>query len=66
MLATEIDKKTFQETELYSKLRPHLYQLTIEAVETDGPSEDSQDDLDVFKEKVLGDLSRIEKEWVLI
>ena len=66
MLAANIDQKTFQETELYLKLRPHLYQLTIEAVEKEAPSEDSQDDKDVFKEKVFGDLARIEKEWVLI
>ena len=66
MLAANIDQKTFQETELYSKLRPHLYQLTIEAIEKETRSEDSQDDKEVFKEPVLGDLARIEKEWVLI
>ena len=66
MLATDIDKKTFQKTELYSKLRPHLYRLTIDTVESDVPPDGSQDDPDLFKEKILGDLARIEKEWVLI
>ena len=66
MLAAEIDRKMFKETELYSKLRPHLYQLTIDTVESDAPPEDPKEDKDVFKEKILGDLARMEKEWVLI
>ena len=69
LLATDVDNKTFRKTELYSKLRPHLYQLVIEEVEKDDTvvsGENETPQTDQFKNKVLEDMARIEKEWVLI
>ncbi|MBW1695927.1 MAG: hypothetical protein JRH18_04445 [Deltaproteobacteria bacterium] len=66
LLTTDIDRKTFRETEVYAKLRPHLYQLVIEAVEKDQPPGESEEDKNAFKQKLLEDLARIEREWVLI
>jgi hypothetical protein len=42
LLTTDIDKKTFRETEVYAKLRPHLYQLVIEAIESDEAPNDNK------------------------
>ena len=66
LLTGDIDRKTFRETEVYAKLRPHLYQLVIEAVESDDASDESQEGKNAFKKKVLEDVARIEKEWILI
>ena len=68
-LATDVDNKTFRKTELYSKLRPHLYQLVIEEIEKDDTPVSEADETpatDQFKSKVLEDIARIEKEWILI
>jgi hypothetical protein len=62
---------------VYAKLRPHLYELVIDAIESDdAPDEMKSDemksddshhnDINAFKKKTLVDVARIEKEWVLI
>ena len=72
LLTTDIDKKTFRETEVYAKLRPHLYKVVIEDIESDEAPKDiktgdsHQDDMNAFKKKTLVEVARIEKEWVLI
>ena len=69
MLSTEIDKKTFRETEVYSQLKPHLYRAVIDEVESDKSSETQKENADRtedFKEKLLEDIARIEREWILI
>ena len=69
LLATDIDKKTFREAEFYLKLRPHLYQLVIDEIESDDTAvsrEDAKPETDRFKKKMLEDVARIEKEWILI
>ena len=69
LLSTDIDKKTFRETEVYSQLRPHLYQAVIDAIEKDGSKENAQENEDGpedFKSPLLDDIARIEREWILI
>ena len=69
LLSTDIDKKTFRETEVYSQLRPHLYQAVIDEIEKDGSKENAQENEDGpedFKSPLLDDIARIEREWILI
>lgn len=67
LLSTGIDKKTFRETELYSRLRPHLFKQAIEDLEG-GQAESGEDEASKnrFKQKLLDEIARIEREWVLI
>ncbi|RJQ62188.1 MAG: hypothetical protein C4530_05275 [Desulfobacteraceae bacterium] len=67
LLSTDIDKKRFRETELYSRIRPHLYKRVIEELE-EKRDESIEDEASVhrFKQKLLEEIARIEKEWVLI
>lgn len=69
LLTTDIDKKTFRESDLYTKIRIHLYARVIEAIEKDDPPEPAPDGTEPapdFRQVVLEDIARIEKEWVLI
>ena len=69
VLSTEIDKKTFRDTEIYSQMRPHLYKAVIEEFEGEESAETSKDNADRtedFKQGLLEDIARIEREWVLI
>ena len=69
MLSTEIDKKTFRETEVYSQLKPHLYKLVIDEIESNESAEtlkENADRTENFKQKLLEDIARIEREWILI
>ncbi len=68
VLETGLDKKTFRETELYSRIRPHLDRQIIKEIEKKDadPAEDSTADTTRFKQTLLDEVARIEKEWVLI
>jgi len=69
MLSTEIDKKTFRETEVYSQLRPHLYKAVIDEIESGESAETLEEDanrIEDFKQNLLEDIARIEREWILI
>ena len=70
VLSTEIDKKTFRETELYSQLKPHLYKKVIHELEGDESADTSSEDADHrtvdFKQSLLEDIARIERDWILI
>jgi hypothetical protein len=68
LLSTDIDKKTFRETEAYSKIRPHLQKHVVDEV-ADKHAESAQGegtDPNLFKQNILEDIAGIEKEWVLI
>jgi hypothetical protein len=68
LLSTDIDKKTFRETETYSKIHPHLQKHVVDEV-ADRHTESTQGDRsdpNRFKQNILEDIARIEKEWVLI
>mgnify|MGYP006441059481 CR=1 FL=1 len=68
LLSTDIDKKTFCGTEVYSKIRPHPQKHVIDETEKK-PTESSEGDAiepSRFKQILLEDIARIEKEWVLI
>jgi hypothetical protein len=69
MLSTEIDKKTFRETEVYSQFKPHLYKVVIDEIESDESPEtldENANRIEDFKQKLLEDIARIEREWILI
>lgn len=68
LLGTGLDKKTFRETEVYSKIRPHLGRQVIDEIEEkDSKStEDTAADTSRFRQNLLEDVARIEREWVLI
>ena len=68
LLGTGLDKKTFRETEVYFKIRPHLdRQIINEIDEKDSESADeTAADTSRFRQNLLEEVSRIEKEWVLI
>ncbi|HIJ56022.1 MAG TPA: hypothetical protein HPQ03_07845 [Deltaproteobacteria bacterium] len=69
MLSTEIDKKTFRDTEVYSQLRPHLYKVVIDELERDESAETLKENagrIEDFKQSLLEDIARIESEWILI
>ena len=69
MLSTEIDKKTFRDTEVYSQLRPHLYKVVIDEIEREKSPEtlkENTDRTENFKLRLLEDVARIEREWILI
>jgi len=66
LLATDIDRHTFRETEVYSKVRPHLSRSTIDGVEKDTDPGVKGSEGPGFKEKILDELAELEKNWVLI
>ena len=69
VLSTEIDKETFRDTEVYSQLRPHLYKAVIKEIERKESSEalkENTNPVEDFKQLLLEDIARIEREWILI
>jgi len=68
LLSTDIDKKTFRETEAYSKIRPHLQKHVVDEMEDKHTEsvEGNATEPSRFKQNILEDIARIEKEWVLI
>jgi hypothetical protein len=68
LLGTGLDKKTFRETEVYSKIRPHLSRQVIDEIEEKdtGSSEVTATDTSRFRQNLLEEVARIEREWVLI
>jgi hypothetical protein len=66
LFTTETDKTAIRNTEVYAKLRPHLRQSVVAAVETESTEDGDRQPEDAFKEKLLEDIARIEKEWILI
>ena len=69
LLTSDMDLKTFRETATYAKLRPHLLKPVRETVEklkpTDPENSNEQNEANI-KERILEDIARIEREWILI
>lgn len=68
LLGTGLDKKTFRETEVYSRIRPHLHRHIIDEMEKkeSESSEKSAVETSRFRQHLLDEIARIEREWVLI
>jgi len=68
LLATGLDKKTFRETEVYSKIRPHLARRVIDEIEEKKAESAGSVAIgnDRFRQSLLEEVARIEREWVLI
>lgn len=68
LVGTGLDKRTFRETEVYSRIRPHLNRHIIDEIEKkeSESSEASASETAQFRQELLEEIARIEREWVLI